>query len=72
MTEETKAKSKRPDFEVLAKTTSKAGGSNGLIPIGVGFHHQNKEGINVILNCLPNPINGKAELVLFKIKDKAK
>ena len=70
MTEETKSKSKRPDFEVLAKT-SKSDGSNGLIAIGVGFYHKDSVGLNVLLDCLPNPINGKAELVLFKIKDKA-
>ncbi|MBL0112547.1 MAG: hypothetical protein IPP42_17610 [Saprospiraceae bacterium] len=69
MTEESKSKSKRPDFEVLAKT-SKSDGSNGLISIGVGFYHKDKVGINVLLDCLPNPIKERPSW-FFKIKDKA-
>lgn len=66
MTPETKTKPKKPDYQVMTKR-SKPNGTHEFIEVGVGFFHKDGEGINVLLNVMPIPNNGVAELVLFKV-----
>ncbi len=66
MTQETKTK--KPDLYIYAKV---ADGQNDRIGprIGVGFQHKDGEGLNIILDAQPFPIDGKIQLIGFPPQD---
>ena len=69
-TENTDPNKKSPDFHIHVKVPN---GEETIIAsrIGVGFYHQNKKGINIILDAQPIPLDGKIELVGFTTEEKS-
>ncbi|MEZ4938758.1 MAG: hypothetical protein R2799_14300 [Crocinitomicaceae bacterium] len=62
MTNETQTN--KPDFYIYAKVADDQGDRIGP-RIGVAFKHKEKEGLNIILDAQPIPINGRIQLVAF-------
>lgn len=69
MTETNESTGRRPDLQIHAKV---ADGSKSRIGsrIGVAFRHKDGEGLNILLDAVPIPLNGQVELVAFPVKDK--
>lgn len=56
--------SRKPDFYIHAKVAN--GRSDRIGPrIGVGFKHGQGEGLNIILDAQPIPLDGRISLVGF-------
>jgi len=60
----TQTEKKMPDFNIFAKVPF--GNKSRIGPqIGVAFRHGEGEGLNIILDAQPFPIEGRIELVAF-------
>lgn len=68
MTTETK---NRPDFNVYTRRVNGNGETSLGTQIGVGFSHGKGGGLNIQLEAMPIPLDGKVSLVVFPVKDKS-
>ena len=68
MTDNTQNQSRKPDYYVHTKVQD---GRNDRIGsrIGVAFYHKDGNGLNLILDAQPIPMDGRIELVAFQPKD---
>ncbi|MBI1227774.1 MAG: hypothetical protein GC192_21245 [Bacteroidetes bacterium] len=68
MTDTNEKQGRRPDFNIHTKVAD--GAETRIGPrIGVAFRHKDGEGLNILLDAMPIPLNGQVELVGFPVKD---
>ena len=64
-----KTSKNQPDFYVHVKVPSGDDDTRIGSRIGAAFYHREHGGLNIILDAMPIPLNGKIELVAFAPKD---
>lgn len=67
MNEQTK--SNKPALNVFAKVLNTDGTTRIGSQLGVAFTHKDGEGLNIVLDAQPIPINGRVELIAFPPKE---